>query len=260
MKNIIGIPDPQEIKSFVHSLWKTQEFKESSVKAGDYVNLIVDRFSQSPRFFYESSDDHLERGHFTSWMNFICFREYDNPAIQDLYYFHEILHSSTMKYNSSLDFSRWKGKMINNEVDVSLESEVLVYLHLKSLREKSFGFKIWADSIDFTKSSEVDFCKNLKKERVRIYKTPNPKSKPELEIARYHKQNEEWSKIWKDNYVEVEKTLESFYKIAGDAKEEASIFLLKWMKEQLSKNQGLCPYLKEAKLVSKIYWRNKNGK
>jgi hypothetical protein len=260
MKNIINISDPQKIKNFVYSLWKTKEFQGSHAKAGDYVNRIVEKFSESPRFFYESSDDHLERGHFTSWMNFICLREYENPAIQDLYYLHEILHASTMKYIPSLEFVRWKGKMIDNEVEVSLDSEVLVYHHLKSLREKSFSFEIWADSIDFSKIENADFRKDLKKERIRIYKSPNPKSNPEMEISRYHKQNEEWSKIWKDNYSDVEKTLSSFYELATGSKDDASQFLLTWMNSQLLKNQGLCPYLKEAKLVSKIYWKNKNEK
>jgi hypothetical protein len=257
MKNIISLIEPKEIKDFVNNLWQTEEFKKSCTEENGYINSIVAQFSDHPRFFYEVTDDTLERGHFTSWMNAISFRKYENPVIQDLYYLHEILHATTMRYNQKLDFSRWKGKMIDNEVEVSLDSEVLVYLKLITLRPKSFDFEIWADSLTDLNMNDPDFRKNLKKERVRIYKTPNPKSKPELEIAKYHLQNEEWSKVWKDNYLEIERALEHFYLLSKTSKQEASKFLKSWFDQQLEK--GICPFQKEARAVAKIYWKNKNG-
>jgi hypothetical protein len=204
------------------------------------------------------TDDELERGHFTSWMNAVAHRHYENPAIQDLYYFHEILHASTMRYNGELEFSRWKGKMIENEIEVSLDSEVFIYHHLPTLREKSFPFKIWADSIEI-KGDLVEARKYLKKERVRIYKNPKPENKPELEISKYHKQNEEWAKIWKDNYLEIEKTMAKFYDLSEKDKTEAVHFLTSWIEKHLAVNQNICPFLKEAKLMARLYWRNKNG-
>ena len=259
MQEIKKLITPNEINSFVRSLWKSEQFKSSHDDPAGYINAWTNKFKQFPRIFFKTTDDHIEKGHFTSWMNCIAIREYENPVVQDLYYLHEILHATTMPYLNGADFETWRQKIFKNELETSLDSEVLVYFNLP-IRKESFTFPIWADkflgtNVDYKTPKFKSF---LTSERKKIFEDKNVLLDPvQLEISRYQKQNEAWSEIWKNNYIQVESQLLLFYETCKTSKETAIDNLERWLMDQIILSKKPYPFENEAKLFSKIYWKEK---
>src|SRR5690349_18490761 len=144
MHDLQALVTREEIHAQFKALWRTAEFRESHV-AGGYVFAWIDRLAEYPRFIGELTDPRIERAHFSPWWNVLGRRSYDNPAIHDLFYLHEIAHMAMLVYEDAMSWGAWAAKMADNEMLASLESETLVYLAMPSLREKSFTQQIWAD-------------------------------------------------------------------------------------------------------------------
>ena len=145
MKDIITLQTSKEIDGFVYGLWRTDLFRKSHREKDGYINRLITEFSKVPRFFYTMTN-RVERSHFTTWFNVIALRpEYENDAISDLYYLHEITHAATMYYNPTLSWQDWYKKTMQNEMEASLESEAFAYLELPGLRKLSFDHEIWLD-------------------------------------------------------------------------------------------------------------------
>lgn len=142
MKNI-KIVKSNQVESFLLELWSTPLFVNFQKKNGSYLNELAKELAKGPLFFYEMSDPYLEKNHLSSMFKHIAFRQYDNPYIQDLYYFHELTHIANLKYGMST-FQEWKEKISNNELFASLVSEVFVYFFEPELRGKTFN-NLWAD-------------------------------------------------------------------------------------------------------------------
>ena len=55
-------------------------------------------FAAPPMVFAEMSDAELEYPHFATWFGMTYLRTYDDPAVSDLYYLHEIVHAALLHY------------------------------------------------------------------------------------------------------------------------------------------------------------------
>jgi hypothetical protein len=260
MKNILKLVNEEDIKNYVGSLWKTNDFKEAHKDQNSFISKWINEFSKRPRLFFEMDDEVNEKGHFTSWMNCVSIRTYPNDAISDLYYLHEIIHCTTMPYSSIQDLNAWKQKMFDNELLASLNSEVLVYFHLPQLRSKSFTFPIWADSHLSTKNLDFKsdgFYKLLETERRRIYNHPKLDNNPELEIAKYQAQNEKWITIWENSYPTIENFMANFNQLSLISKEDASLLHFNWINGLIQLGGKSYPFPDEAEAFAKAYWNNK---
>jgi hypothetical protein len=235
MKNLKVIMDKKSIDDYVLNLWSTEEFKKSHLDPDGYINKIINEFSEYPRFFADMSDEKIEKSQFYSFFNILIHRTYSNKTIQDLYYLHEIIHISTMLYYSKIDFNAWLDKMISNEMEASLESEVFVYENL-DIRKKSFDFEIWYDS------SEV---RSLRKCRMM-----HPLTKIEEVLNQYDHNNIVWGKIWKDRYLTVENAMSKFYTLCH---EDPALAVSECMKFIDKYSDGSILFKDEAEKFSKVY-------
>jgi hypothetical protein len=118
--------------SVFRALWRTPEFQESHASRG-YVFRWIERLAEYPRFIGELTEPRIERAHFSPWWNVLGRRTYDNPAVHDLFYLHEIAHMAMLVYEGTMSWEAWAAKMADNEMLASLESETLVYLAMPSL-------------------------------------------------------------------------------------------------------------------------------
>lgn len=228
--NAIIKTTPDEINSFVMSLWKTQEMRDLHQKAidGDGSSFLYDvmkGFSKIPRIFASKSSGNndikkYENSHFYTWMNAIQLRDYQGypDAINDVYYLHEIWHAGTLvdEYDPFMPWDLWYEKMGLNELHASIASEVLIYKVLpRSFREKSFKFRLWYDILE--KEAETlgiesfeDFSKFVLERRMMAMRMPNPYCFQELQISNYANQNYQWALIWRENYKIVESMMQRF--------------------------------------------------
>jgi len=271
MKAITLLASPQQVHEHVHALWRTDLFRRSHGDAGGFVRGIIDRFAALPRLFYDMSEPEIEASHFSVWFNAIARRPwYDNEAVSDLYYLHELKHAAGMTYQDGMPWNRWFTKMVSNEFEASFCTEVQAYFELPGLRERSFPFDIWADRFlgDKTIRDRWAMCKGtggagaaefwapLRARRKEVMVKPDPFDFIELQIRAYVEQNLEWVRIWQRSYALVESHMSGFVGAAANSADWSS--LLQSHQDWLVARSGTgVPFRHEAEEFARIYHANK---
>jgi hypothetical protein len=204
---------------FIEKLWTTDEFKKAHRDIHPELWDILDKATQYPICFYEPNDP-LERSHFSTFYRYIPLRHYDNPAVNDLYYLHELAHLAGMHHladsrqcETPEDYKRWASAMEQNEIQASLISEVFVYLWFPTLRQKTFTFEIWVDRF-LAQGAEwtPEWVFVLNGERMRAMERPN-NDQIEQYIHKYFLQNKIWADIWSQSFYKVNKNINLFESI-----------------------------------------------
>jgi len=203
MRDIVRLDNANDIRGFTRKLLRTDAFRRS-----EWMAELIDAFAQRPRLFFRYTWPDIEWSHFTTWMNAIAIRDYENPTISDLYLVHELTHAATLEYEAGAEFSGWYRKMTTNEYRASLESEVFVYFHIPGLRGDSFPFAIWADRFLGRELTE-DLRAEVEAERIRAMRDPDPFDFSEQQIAAYARQNFRWANVWRESWREVESACEN---------------------------------------------------
>ncbi len=257
MKDLITLRTSNEIDGFVYGLWRTDLFRNSHREKDGYVNRLIAKFSEVPRFFYTITNE-VERSHFTTWFNVIALRpEYENDVISDLYYLHEITHAATMYFDPTLSWQDWYKKTMQNEMQASLESEAFAYLELPGLRKLSFDHEIWLDRF-WTDPECLTLTAMLKErltyERKKATQSPSIDDFIELQIANYAAQNIEWSRIWAKNWRLIERHMLEFLSLAEHDIEEAICLQLMFLNEHMLFLR--IPFEKEANAFYELYKEN----
>lgn len=132
---------------FWKSLWVSPLFAQLFDDPATGYGRLLERIAARPWWLINSTHDY-ERRHFSTWFGHaIVRRQYANPLIQDLYYWHDLLHGMTFRDATGVDFNRWRELMRANEIATSLETEVILYWRAPQLREHTFAHPIWHDRI-----------------------------------------------------------------------------------------------------------------
>lgn len=263
MRDLRALVTRDEIHAYFKALWHTPEFRDSYVQGG-YVHGWIERLAEYPRFIGEMTDARIERAHFSPWWNVLGRRTYQNPAIHDLFYLHEISHMAMLVYEDTMSWEAWAAKMADNEMLASLESETLVYLALPSLRAKSFEGQIWADRC--LGEGEEAYGGGMRDaairaahrsfmlmERYRARRVPDDDL--ERRIAAFQHENEAWARIWRTNYRVVERGMCAFREKAAVDRQGASEWLREWH-DGLAGAAGI-PFREEAEQFAAVYWRSR---
>ena len=252
MKNLTALETPAQVRDYVRSLWQTRLFRESP-----YIDTWVEKLARHPAVFADMSDVELEYPHFGTWFGMTYRRTYDDPAVSDLYYLHEIVHAALLHYAPAPGplFTAWYRKMNGIELSASLETECNVYLEVPGLREISFKDEIWADRYLGGKSRLGESLKDvIRQDRYKAMQHPDPMDYCEQQIAAYARQNFEWANTWK---LEISPgrpafaVVEEHMNALRDGKLSAAAHV-EWLREH-----GEIPFPVQARLFSPVYWNNK---
>lgn len=249
MKNLNHLSTKQDLNNYIYNLWSTEEFKKSHKDPNGYIHKIVEKFCEHPRFFAEMTDPSIEWAQFYSYFNVLILRTYHNKTIQDLYYLHELVHMATMEYYPNYSFDKWLEKMIDNEMEASLESEILVYENL-NVRGSSFNFEIWYDSLPKDILKNRDALKSHRRGRMK-----NPQTDVEIVLNKYNNNNQIWGEIWRDNFQKVEQAMDLFKKESLMSHDEAISNYLTFIDKNTT--DGIL-FKTEAEKFSKIYLNKKD--
>lgn len=143
-------PDTQFVApgdaAFWKSFWRTDVFRALIEDPSTGYATMMARVMKRPWWFVSPTTSY-ERMHFAPWFaNAFIRREYDNKLIEDLYYWHDIIHAMTFVDASRMNEEAWRLAMRSNEISTSLETEVLIYWRSPDLRAFTFNHPIWADT------------------------------------------------------------------------------------------------------------------
>ncbi len=250
MKNIKILETENDRIKFLTDQIRTQAFRDAIPKV-PFLKKILFEFCKHPRIVFEATDPKVERGNFTSWYNALSIRDYENPAITDLFYLHEIAHIVTMPYLMSMDFGIWKKKIFKNELEASVISEAYIYFLIPELRKLSFNNEIWVDR--FLKNGHLASTteyKTLLVERQNILTKPNLKDTQEIRIFDYQKQNEAWAEIWSTKFHLVESHMFEFYQLSLLDSKKAGHIHLKWLETEISSGGKRYPFAQQVEAFS----------
>jgi hypothetical protein len=266
MKNATILVEKQDVHDYVRALLRSEPFIESYDNRG-FIYDQVERFAWLPRIFAESTNDNLERAHFSTWWNVIMLRDYDNPVIHDLYYLHEMAHAASMPYIEGIGRAAFEEKMQRNELEASVLSEIAVYLEMQDLREKSFEHEIYADRfLDSPKMQKLwKSNREVALETLRSIRRDIMVSKPEhlmdlseFWIRRFADQNAGYGIVWADRYKYVEARMAQFQEESAADRAQAISAYADWLAvESLLDPIDNIPFRQEAELFSPFYWVNK---
>ncbi len=212
----------EEIHEYVMRLWSDGPIRASHAGQG-LVHRIVDRFARVPRIFFEASNLHDEWTHFSPWWGAILLCEYENPAIRDLRYLHEIYHSATMPYVSGMNRAAMAARNFQNEREASTFTEIAIYLELPDLRVTTFSHPIFADRIVFPDGDlttpDADIVERWREDRQAVFQelmfarlgavladadeidVEDPQI---IWLRRYAEQGEAWADVWSDRHRHVD--------------------------------------------------------
>jgi hypothetical protein len=258
MRNLRATTHADATRAAVAALWQTDLFREAHATPGSYVFRVVEALTQLPKLWCELDDVPVERSHFLAWMGILPLRHgYTNPAISDLYYFHEYVHLITMTHSADPEVERWQQKIWNNERDASLASEVYVYFEMPTLRAMTFEFEIWADRflarpdvVALHRDDRPAFEAMMESERERAMSHPIEGDVNEALIASYHELNVRWIDIWRERYLEVERAMQRFTHTCADDPAGAIETLHRWALDE--QGGGLCPFEAEARAFAGV--------
>lgn len=139
--------EPGDVRFWTDTLWKTDAFRALIADPRTGYRRMLEKAAMRPWWFVDPVHDY-ERAHFSIWFaQAFLRRTYANPVIEDLYYWHDLLHALTFPPDDSGSLADWMRRMRTNESEVSLETEVVVYLRQPALRAQTFDFPIWADRL-----------------------------------------------------------------------------------------------------------------
>ncbi len=211
-----------EIHDYVARLWSDGPIRRSHATGG-LVHRIVDRFANTPKIFFEASDLHDEWTHFSPWWGAILLCEYENPAIRDLRYLHEIYHSATMPYVSGMNRATMAARNFQNEREASTFTEIAIYLELPDLRATTFAHPIFADRVvfpggDMTKP-DAGLAERWRDDRQSVFQElmfarlgavladadEIDVDDPQIVwLRRYAEQGDAWVQVWSDRHCLVD--------------------------------------------------------
>jgi hypothetical protein len=266
VKDVVTLVRNLDVHEYCEGLWRSEPFQKSYSSKG-FIWQQVENFAWLPRFFATSTNDQLERAHFSTWWNVILLRDYDNPIIHDLYYLHEMCHAATMPYLGVVGREAFDEKMQRNELEASVLSEIAVYFEMPGLREASFQHEIYADRFldngDLRKLWRAN--KNVAYETIRTMRrhVMNSMAESDMDLAekwirQFARQNAAYMLAWGDRYQEVEEHMEEFQVLASVDNRAAADFHWRWLQDLMKADpEDAIPFRQEAELFSPFYWTNK---
>lgn len=267
MRDIVLMSDSATAHRFLRDLWRTDRFRRSHDDPNGFVNRAVESFARVPAFFFELSDASSELPHFSTWWGGIQLREqhYENAAIHDLYYLHEIYHRGAMPYATGLNFQSFQMKMTRNELEASVCSEIAVYFALPGLRSLSFPHPIYADRFLADGACHAAWAEDpdrlTEKFRVLRYsvmQTQEPRDDAEFWIRQYAQQNDAWASVWVHRYDEIEAAMVWLESECRAGRRGASLERhIEWLLSFEVAEGGDIPFPEQARAFSGLYWLNK---
>jgi ADP-ribose pyrophosphatase YjhB (NUDIX family) len=268
MKNVQVLVSTSDVHAYVANLWKTNIFRNSHANGG-FIHDVVDQFAKLPRLFCETTNDTLERAHFSTWWGAMMRRDdYTNPVIADLYWLHEMIHAGTMPYVKDIGRAAFDEKMVHNELMASVGSEIQVYFEMPGLRDSSFAHPIYADRFLDSHSLQLLWNNNkavaiqtlcaLRRD-VMLDKPEHELDSTERWIRKFAQQNAMYSLVWADIYVGIENHMAEFQlrALSGD-RQGAIEFHRDWLLAEAGKDSiDNIPFRRKAELFTPVYWDNK---
>jgi hypothetical protein len=250
-----------DIHDYVMGLWSDGPIRKSHADGG-MVFRLIDRFARAPRLFYDASDTHAEWTHFSAWWGGILRCDYDNPAIRDLRYLHEIFHAANMPHIRGANLATLEVKNFRNEREASTFTEMAIYFEFPELRPLTFQHPIFADRFLFPEGKldrpDANMLRRWREESDMVFQellyrrtTSDAETDPGdpqiVWLRRYAEQGQNWLRVWQDRYSLVEDAMVTLKRQAASGdRAGAGQRHVDWLLSPAVTEGGDIPFRREA--------------
>ncbi|WP_265587091.1 hypothetical protein [Sphingomicrobium arenosum] len=225
LESLVKLAQADDVHAYVDGLWSDGPIRQSH-REGGVVYKVIERFARLPRFFFRPSEQTIEWTHFSPWWGGILLADYDNAAIRDLRFLHEIYHAATMPYVRAGNVPTFAMMNFRNEREASCFTEMAIYAALPELRATTFDHPIFVDRFlfpqgDFSRPDvgwvqrwqadpELTF-QQLLYERMKVILAPEEdvdRHDPQVVwLRRYGAQGDAWVEIWSRRFRLVQERM-----------------------------------------------------
>lgn len=208
----------ESFEQFWKTIWKSEPGRAWAASRDPQAAWLKERLAQRPFFLCDPWEPALQRRHFSQMWGQVFTRAYANPALEDLYWIHELTHWATADLSPSKSFAEWSQKWDVNEQRASCASEILAQGALPGILRIAIGKEPWAarfgalgganpeDSSSWTPASRAAFEKRL---AIRDGKEA-PTCEDEAWFAGFGKANESWAALWIADWAKVDEGLAAY--------------------------------------------------
>lgn len=208
----------ESFEEFWRTIWKSEQGMAWAASGDPQAAWLKDRLAQRPFFLCDPWEPALQRRHFSQMWGQVFTRAYSNPALEDLYWIHELTHWATADLAPSKSFAQWSQKWDVNEQQASCASEILAQGALPGILRIAIGKDPWAarfgdlgganpeDPSSWTSASRAAFAKRL---AIRDGKEA-PTCEDEAWFAGFGKANESWAALWVADWPKVDAGLAAY--------------------------------------------------
>ena len=218
------------------------------------------------------TDPKIEWTHFSTWWGAIALGEYDNAAIRDLRYLHEIYHGSTFPYVRNLSVEPMEIRNFENERRASAYMEMAVYLDLPHLRRDTFNHPIFADRFlypngawhidqkwakSWREDRETTFHELLVERMKIVLAEPDeidPTDEQIIWLRRYPEQGRKWVEVWADRHRMVDNAMLTLRERAAQGEGKYALFdHYCWLQSEEIAEDTEIPFIREANLFQAAF-------
>ena len=209
---------PEEFDDFWAGLWKSPEGREWGSSGSPLSTWLRGSLRARPFFACQPWEPDLQRRHFAQMWGQVFARDYDNPALRDLFWIHELVHWACAPLDPSEDFEAWAAKWDRNELAASMASEIAMHGESPKLTLAALGRAPWAARYHslgaanptvpatWTLATEAAAARRL---AVRDG-LAEPLDDDERWIASFGSANARWRSIWEPLWREVDRGLAAY--------------------------------------------------
>lgn len=221
---------PEQFDAFWATNWKSPQGQAWAHGTSPLVLWFKARLKARPFYVAAYWRPDIQRKHFAQMWGQVFDRRYDNLALQDLYWVHELAHWASMTLEPSRTHAEWAQKWDDNELMSSFISEVLVHGESADWDRAALGSPAWArqfpsisaqDPLDPSTWSQGATLAWERRVSVRAGQTA-PNGQTEIWLASFAAENARWASIWSEHWTSIDAGLNA-YRLALAAGDEAGM-------------------------------------
>ena len=208
----------EQFDAFWTGHWQSPQGKAWAYGKTPLAIWLKSRLQERPFYISAYWQPEIQRKHFAQMWGQLFERHYNNVALRDLYWLHEMAHWALMTMEPSESHAAWCQKWDDNELLSSFISEVLIHGESPDWDRAALGSPAWArqftpisclNPLDPTTWSEGATLAWERRVSVRAGETA-PIGQTEIWLSSFAAENARWANIWSKSWTSIDAGLNAY--------------------------------------------------
>ena len=223
---------PDQLDFFWDHLWQSDFGQAWSTSSSGLAFWLKSALKNKPFAVSIPWNAPLQRRHFSQMWGQVFYRHYDNPAMADLYWVHELSHWAQAPLQGVTDFQAWCDQWDRNEIFASTVSEILIHSEIQGWDVAALGHPAWVSRFgDLRASQPIDplnphtWSDPLRmavdrRQRLRDGLVA-PECQDEQWLSNFSHSNQIWRDLWEPQWQNIDQGLRVYAQALATGSEHA---------------------------------------